>query len=121
MSEIRGTKIDSLLPEDIESLINKINSEIAILDRTKFDLTNETEATRKELESVKINLKNAQDSYNKIVSESEAISSGLKDRENKISQKESALDVYANALQEKERNVNKYIAVFDGIRNVLKK
>lgn len=121
MSEFHVAKIDSFLPEDIESLLTKINQEIAALDRKKFDLTNEVEAKNSELESVKSNLKKAQDDYDEFISKTNTIDAGLKERELKVSQKESDLSIYSNALQEKEKNVNKYLAVFDGIRNVLKK
>ena len=35
MSEFHVAKIDSFLPEDIESLLTKINQEIAALDRKR--------------------------------------------------------------------------------------
>ena len=121
MSGFTPTKIESLLPEDIESLINKINSEVAILERKKFDLTNEVEAKKNEVTNITNSLKLVKDNYNKIVSDSEVISAGLRDREAKVAQKEADLDLYSNALQEKERSVNKYLAAFEGIRNALKK
>jgi hypothetical protein len=43
------------------------------------------------------------------------------EREIKLSQKESALNVYANALQEKEEKIKKYLAIFERMKDVVTK
>lgn len=40
----------------------------------------------------------------------------LKKREDAVNKKESAVVVYANSLEEKERKINKYLAIFDNMK-----
>lgn len=120
MSDMGSNKVESLLPEDIEAILNKINSEIADLERKKFDIIKEIEEKFAELALVKVNLVNSNEEYNKVISKIALAEEGFKERETKIIQKESALNVYANALTEKERKINKYLAIFDGMKDTLR-
>jgi chromosome segregation ATPase len=116
-----GKSVGSLLPEDIEARLNQVQETISTLEGKIISLTKEVESKKVELENISSKVLDATADYNNKVSLSEKISLELKDRETKISQKESALDVYANALKEKEEKINKYLNVFEKMRDVVNK
>ena len=119
---IFGTKnVGSNLPEDIEVRLAEVVNNISILERNITEKTAEVEAKKAELATLNSRVLDVNnDLENKKIS-SEKITAELAERELKISQKESTLDVYANALKEKEEKINKYLKVFENMRDIVNK
>lgn len=119
MSGMGSRAVDSLLPTDIEERLAKVQLVISQLERQRMTLADDVEAKKALLVAVNADLTAANVELIKVKDSSETISAALSDRELKISQKESALNVYANALQEKEKKINKYLALFESMKDVV--
>jgi chromosome segregation ATPase len=116
-----GKTVDSNLPEDIEERLAKVHETISIIER-KID---EGEAKVTSLEVQEAYLTDKIATKEKELDEVDKLCVSrvvdLDEREIKLSQKESALDVYANALKEKEERINKYLNIFENMKNVISK
>ncbi len=119
MSGLHSSKEVSSLPEDVEQKMSVIQETIASLARRKLDLENAVVAKNSELDQVTVRLEHTNAESQRITALYEEKMSTLNERENKLSQKESALEVYANALQEKEKKINKYILIFENMKDVI--
>jgi chromosome segregation ATPase len=116
-----GTGVNSLLPEDIEERLSAVRENISLLERELITAQSDVEAKKTEFKEWSDKAEAARLDYEKRLAVSEGLSVQLNDREAKISQKESALGVYANALKEKEDKVNKYLNIFENMKNVISK
>lgn len=114
-----GTKVTSTLPEDIEARLAEVQRTISLLEGKIISTTNELEAKQKELAILVSKVEQANLDYTNKVSLSETVAKNLQEREDKAYQKESALDVYANALKEKENKINKYLAIFENMKDIV--
>jgi chromosome segregation ATPase len=121
MSLIGKINTESNLPEDIEKRIEEYKESISLLERQKLDLENSVGSKKIQEQELSQRITDAHNELNRIVAEQKTRISSLEEREEKISQKESALDIYANALKSKEEKINKYLAVFDNMKNVISK
>jgi len=121
MSDMGTRSMGSLLPEDIEARLANVQETISGLERQMITLQSEVNHKQEERDVVENNLKVALIELDKIVAETNSKKSELADRETKITQKESALNVYANALEEKEKKINKYLAIFENAKDILGK
>lgn len=116
-----GKSNASILPEDIEVKLANIQKIIADLGDQKVAIEKDVEDKRIIQTALSEQISAANTELNRIVLESRAKIDELNDREGKITQKESALDVYANALQEKEKKINKYLSIFENMKDVISK
>lgn len=117
-----GTKNVSLdLPEDIEKRLVEVQENISILEGQIINTTNEIENKKLELDAINSRIENANIELNRKIVEGDKLIEELTEREQRLIQKESALDVYANALKEKEQKINKYLEVFEKMKEVVKK
>lgn len=119
MSGIGYRGADSNLPADVEAKIANVQAVISQLEAKIISADNQLESKKSELLVLKTNIDSANTEYNRVIALTEASSSSLSDREQKIAQKESALDVYAAALQEKEKKINKYLSIFESMKDVV--
>lgn len=119
MSGIGNTKVNSMLPEDIEQKLRDVQNIIANLINQKDSL--ELDISNKKIEQAKATelLNSANLELARVTGSTATKNSELNDREVKLSQKESALDVYANALKEKEERINKYLNIFERMKDVV--
>lgn len=115
-----GAKIVKLdLPEDIEAQLTKVKNIITSLSIEKTTLEAEVEAKKVELSNYVDKIKDANTEYISISQTCDLKLQELKDKEDKIYQRESTLDIYANALQEKEKKIGKYLNIFEGMKDVI--
>jgi chromosome segregation ATPase len=118
MSGYRGTGA-SILPEDVEEKLKKVQKIITDLGEQREKAEKDTEVAKTDLVVVLKSLEEANIKLSNVNSKCDVIEAEIKDRESRISQRESALDVYANALQEKEKKINKYLTVFENMKDVI--
>ena len=115
-----GKGADSILPEDIEARLANVQEKISGLERQIITLNDEIGSKNMELNEVNSRLETAKSELDKTTTNAAGISAGLADRETVVAQKESTLNVYANALEEKEKKINKYLAIFENMKDVIK-
>lgn len=119
MSTMNQKSVSSLLPDDIEEQLSLAKSKIFTLSEQKKSLDNDIESrikTKNELDE-KISEKSAE--LTQVTSSIESKNLDFNERERKLNQRESTLDVYANALQEKEKKIKKYMVVFEGMKDII--
>lgn len=117
MSDI-GRSVESLLPEDIETRLANVQENISNLERRIIDLNKEVEEKLIEKNIVENQLGTAKNELEKATASFEIISLELNEREKIVAQKESTLNIYANALEEKEKKINKYLAIFENMKDI---
>ncbi len=111
--------VSSLLPDDIEQQLALAKSSIFKLGDQKKNLDIDIESKKKEQERLDLVLLQTNTEIQRLNSIMESKNIELADRERKVGQKESALDVYANALEEKEKKIKKYLMVFENMKDVI--
>jgi chromosome segregation ATPase len=116
-----GTSKQSILPEDIEARLARVQENISILDGQIIKANTELESKKLELSSINSSIASAVEDYKNKVSAGEVLTKNLDEREAKLSQRESALNVYANALEEKEKQINKYLVIFENAGKIISK
>jgi chromosome segregation ATPase len=121
MSDIGTKNVGSLLPDDIEARLATVQEAISGVEREKLSLESEISLKKNELAIVDSQLEGAKIELSKIVSESTSITNLLREREDKASQKETALDVFSTELEEKEKKLNRYLLIFENMREVVEK
>lgn len=121
MSEIRNTKSDSVVSEEIEQKMRDTQNHMAKLINQRDLIDNETKVKRHELEKVSKLVDDANTELTRINDLIKSRELELNSRESSIKNKESALDVYANALKEKEEKIKKYINIFENMKDVIVK
>ncbi len=114
-------KTNSNLPEDIEERIAAVQTKISLLERNKIDLESAVETKRKEASDLDIRISAARTELEKLLADHTDKILALEEREKQVASKESALNVYANALKEKEEKINKYLSIFENMKNVIGK
>ena len=120
MSGFGNTK-ESILPEDIEIKLANVQRIISELGDLKLKIEDEVAQKRKDLEVITAKVEVANNELSTLNALYETKSLELKTKEEKVTQRESALDVYANALQEKEKKTNKYLSIFENMKDVISK
>ena len=115
-----GAPKPSLLPKDIEVKLTEVKNTISNAGIKIKSLNAEIEVKTNELAVVTNSLNEAKEVYTKTIEDNQTALREVKDRENKLDQRESALNVYANALEEKEKKINKYLAIFESMKDVIK-
>lgn len=108
-----------MLPEDVEERVAKIQETISLLEGRSISLDKEVKQKQDDLNLVNSSILRAKQELETIEVKSQEVSAQLADREAKVAQKESALDVYANALTEKEKKINKYLSIFENIKDIV--
>jgi chromosome segregation ATPase len=119
MSTMGHNNINSLLPADIEEKLSAAQETISNIERKIILINGELETKQNELALVTTQVFDANNDYKNIISRSEIINKELRDREIKLNQRESALNVYASALEEKEKKINKYLSIFDNMKGAI--
>ncbi len=121
MSGIGIQSVASLLPDDIEArlaeaqlAISKMNEQISSLQKCIDDKTNEQQIVAKKLVDTTEEL-------NRVTALFESKKKEMSDKEESLNTKEAALTVYANALGDKEKKINKYLNIFDRMKDVVGK
>lgn len=107
-------KLDELRKQesDIFSSIKLKNESVLAIDK---NIATKTEELRLIVEEIK----KANESLVKIKSEENTIKEKRDEENLRFMQKESALHVFATALEEKERKINKYLSIFDNMKGVI--
>ncbi len=119
MSGMSAKPVSSLLPDDIEQQLAGAKNLIFKLGEQKKSLDTDIVSKQKILEELNIKLGEVNTELGRVNSMIDSKNAELSERERKIAQKESALDVYANALEEKENKIKKYLTVFEGMKDVI--
>lgn len=120
MSDFTKTS-DSILTDDVENKLRKVQSDMINLIKERDTIDETLKQKREELTNIQGLLEKANIELDRVVIAASEGSAKLSEREEKIKQKESALDVYANALKEKEDKLNKYLAIFERMKDVVTK
>jgi uncharacterized protein (DUF3084 family) len=120
MSESPKT-VSSSLPDDIETKVRNVQSDMIRLDAQKDSLTKDIAAKLVEQKRLSGLIDSANIELSRVQNAIESKQKESSEREIKLSQKESALNVYANALQEKEEKIKKYLAIFERMKDVVTK
>jgi chromosome segregation ATPase len=114
-----GSTMSSVLPEDIEEKLKNVQKIIADLESQKTFSEKEAEVAKAELATITKLLESARTDFDDVTSKIKLAESKFAEKEGNLARKESALEVYANALVEKEKKINKYIAVFDNMKGII--
>lgn len=111
--------ISSLLPEDIEEqLANAKNKIFSLGEQLKTGEIN-LSAKKQELAILDGKLIEVNAKIVEITTIIDTKNAEFSERERKLAQRESALDVYANALEEKEKKIKKYLVIFENMKDVI--
>lgn len=116
MSGIGNPKVGSILPEDIEQKLSEIQGVIASLNEQKIALEKDIIDRSNTLNDLIKKVEIANDEYKKISAQSSAILEEIKKREDDIAAEKEGLRMFAEGLKVKEERINKYLAVFEGIK-----
>jgi len=120
MSTMGTNAFNSVLPEDIEKRLKSAQEIISTIEGKIVTAQNELEAKELEFKIINSKVEEATADYNNKVAKNEDILNTIKDRETKLAQKESALNVYTSALEEKEKKINKYLSIFENMKDVIR-
>lgn len=119
MSGMNSKPVSSLLPDDIESQLALAKNKIFTLSEQRKSLDSDIESKKIIQGQLDAKLLEINNEIARINASNEARNSELNEKERRLSQKESALDVYANALEEKEKKIKKYLTVFENMKDVI--
>ena len=114
-----GSTTASILPEDVEEKLKNVQRIITELSDQKISAEKDTEAARNNLAEVNKLLDEANAKLAETTSQQAVLETQMQEREGSIAKKESALEVYSNALLEKENKINKYLKIFDNMKDVI--
>lgn len=114
-----GNVNGSYLPEELEEKLKKAQQVIAELVDVKEKAESDAESAKIALASVNEQLTTAEKRLADITSLCDVTEAEMADRKSKLDQRESALEVYANALAEKEKKIDKYLKVFENMKDVI--
>lgn len=114
-----GHRAADPLPEDIGARVAAAQEKISRLERQLVDLGTEATTKSAELERINADTVVAREALATLESAQAAKIAELAERERRVASKESALDAYASGLKEKEAKLQKYLAVFEGMKSVI--
>lgn len=120
MSNIGAPKDLSFLPEDVEQKLTDIQNLIVNLNRQKTDLSLVIADKSSVLDSLNKEIENANTELTRITSLYEGQNKAMDIRELLLNQKEEKLTIWATDLEKKEKQVNRYLAIFENMKNVIK-
>jgi chromosome segregation ATPase len=121
MSGINQKSPLSLLPDDIENLVKETQDKVNNLRQEISSIENDLKSKKVQQEEANIRLSETTAELNNKSKLLEEVNKDFINRENIIKHKESALEVYANALAEKEKKINKYLIILGSMKDVISK
>jgi chromosome segregation ATPase len=119
MSGLGKPKKDSLLPDNIEQKIKDVQASILSSIQQKDELDKDISIKNTELKEVSSKVDSANIELERVLGAIETKQEDITKRETELTQKESALNVYATALAVKEKRINKYLGVFEKMKDVV--
>ncbi len=109
----------SFLPEDVEQKLRDIENHIVSLNKQKADLDDAVSQKKADLASVCKDIDNANIELVRVTGLSEGKIAEMNARELNLNQRESNVETWANDLGKKEKQINRYLAIFENMKNVI--
>ncbi len=109
----------SFLPEELEQKLRDVQNTVNNLSGQKAALEKNIIEKNEELVSIGIAITNANVELSRITGIYEGRTKELNERDRKQNDRDAILSTWAADLEEKEKKINKYIAIFDNMKNVI--
>ena len=113
-------KDESFLPEDLEKKLIEAENHIVSLNRQIRDLDTAVVQKTAELTAITKDTNTANIELERVTALYVGKNKAMDDRELRLNQMSDALVVRETALAKKEKQVNRYIAIFENMKNVIK-
>lgn len=120
MSNMGAPKDLSFLPEEMEKKLKDVDNYIFNKNKEKTDLETVIGERSAELVSLNTEKNNAVIELDRVTGLYKEKNREMDVRENRLKDEEARLTLWATELGKKEKQVNRYLAIFENMKNVIK-